>query len=738
MPRCSQCARPRFYARPWAERHHLGLPTSLAMRFMAFLVATNAHVLAYEVQLLMARSFWERFTDTVSQETVEVLLECLPTPHEQNEMTKYLASGEDTSRLGEAETFCRRVMPFANASKALQALLFERSAGEEFASVEHAFDLIQGASEQLRGCGLLADILHGILAIGNAMNRGGEAVAFTLASLCNLTVTQCRAVDAHLLHYVISATSAAQGVPPTELAATLLEELSLLGAINAVDLNDVQDKVVRLSTQLDAISEGEEHMWEWAYALRLRVFNKRDAVSNELHSLSRYFGEDSLGVSAVSLAMMLDVEKFVRAYVEAASDGRVMSALQRARRACSGQPAPANAPTRRLNWVPIPPPAIHAIGDDTLWAHQTCAPYHVPLAAEIPVLFSMRSAAKEAKCRPEGVKGGPAVVEANTRDWSKAYPRNLHNIGIRLATRRLLAHPLKVSRQLEAMDPSMALDPSDLEALREAAPLEEDVRILRDHYRHVAFLRWASRKLSPRDRLTDTEKMLWCLAHVPHAAQRAQVLTIQRTFDQRLDEIVSQITDLKRSYTAVLESKGIMALLSLVRCAGNILNNYSVPTKAFNLMSLHNLQDTRCNGVAASLLDYVAHATTRWGFDIEDLDAQMSALRVIPIEALRRDLASLSDDVQRVAASAQELGAGVAPQTTMDFLDVAHLGLESAHSAMSSAQATASELTRHLPGLDAMNTVTSARAFSHALAESQRRTYIQRAISRQVAAVQAF
>merc|ERR1719326_755792 len=144
---------------------------------------------------------------------------------------------------------------------------------------------------------------------------------------------------------------------------------------------------------------------------------------------------------------------------------------------------------------------------------------------------------------------------------------------------------------------------------------------------------------------------MWALLHVPLAAERAQLLLLQRTFPDRVAAVAQRIEALEQGYHVLMRSEDLPQLLLLVRGIANILNHSTtsyrpqtvvIPTKGFSLDSLSNLTDTRCTGVQGSLLDYVAFSAQRLGVDLVRFKNDIAGAVAQSIEEPVSDLAILA------------------------------------------------------------------------------------------------
>merc|ERR1711977_507559 len=76
-----------------------------------------------------------------------------------------------------------------------------------------------------------------------------------------------------------------------------------------------------------------------------------------------------------------------------------------------------------------------------------------------------------------------------------------------------------------------------------------------------------------RSRISDVERMMWALLHVPLAAERAQLPLLQRTFPDRVAAVAQRIEALEQGYHVLMRSEDLPQLLLLVRGIANILNH---------------------------------------------------------------------------------------------------------------------------------------------------------------------
>ena len=189
---------------------------------------------------------------------------------------------------------------------------------------------------------------------------------------------------------------------------------------------------------------------------------------------------------------------------------------------------------------------------------------------------------------------------------------DLHMLGIKLSSQRLIQRPDQVLQQIQTL--SAKLTGPQLSALMHAFPERADTATLeRFQAKRVVDL-W--RGVDPTQTpLTKTERFIFAL-HCAHQAKgKTELLLNMAAMPGRELIIEEQIRALEHSFQSLLQSTQLLTLLRIVRVVASALNKENI--KGFELVSLSNLADTRCAMVSADLLDYVAFAAPRGGVNLK-------------------------------------------------------------------------------------------------------------------------
>merc|ERR1711977_264907 len=146
---------------------------------------------------------------------------------------------------------------------------------------------------------------------------------------------------------------------------------------------------------------------------------------------------------------------------------------------------------------------------------------------------------------------------------------DLHLLGIKLASRRLLSHPKRVAKVLLTMD--RRLGPEDLTVILQAFPDSGDSLILQKYHLQRALDLWHN-VCKPREPpLSKTELFIWELAAVEHGPARAELLLNLEQIPGIIQTVRDQVHELGQACQYFLGAKHFPRLLRLVRLVCSVL-----------------------------------------------------------------------------------------------------------------------------------------------------------------------
>ncbi|KAH6817404.1 actin binding protein [Perilla frutescens var. frutescens] len=235
---------------------------------------------------------------------VDNLIKFCPTKEEMEVLKGY--KGEK-DKLGKCEQFFLELMQVPRTEHKLRVYSFKIQFRSQVSDLRNSLNVVNSASDQIRGSANLKRIMQTILSLGNALNQGtarGSAVGFKLDSLLKLTDTRARNNKMTLMHYLCKVLSDKlpevldfwKDLSSLELASKiqlkfLAEEMQ---AINkglekvmqelsmAESDGPVSDQFCKALKEFLCFSEGEVRSLASLYA----------TVGRNVDSLILYFGED--------------------------------------------------------------------------------------------------------------------------------------------------------------------------------------------------------------------------------------------------------------------------------------------------------------------------------------------------------------------------------------------------------------------------------------------------------------
>lgn len=235
---------------------------------------------------------------------VENLIKFCPAKEEMEVLKGY--KGEKDA-LGKCEQFFLELMQVPRVEHKLRVYSFKIQFSSQVSDLRNSLNVVNSASDQIRGSAKLKKIMQTILSLGNALNQGtarGSAVGFRLDSLLKLTETRARNNKMTLMHYLCKVLSDKlpelldfwKDLSSLELASKiqlkfLAEEMQ---AINkglekvmqelsmAESDGPVSDDFCKALKEFLCFSEGEVRSLASLYA----------TVGRNVDSLILYFGED--------------------------------------------------------------------------------------------------------------------------------------------------------------------------------------------------------------------------------------------------------------------------------------------------------------------------------------------------------------------------------------------------------------------------------------------------------------
>ncbi|GAB4836784.1 hypothetical protein Ancab_001697 [Ancistrocladus abbreviatus] len=179
---------------------------------------------------------------------VENLIKFCPTKEEMELLKGYTG---DKEKLGKCEQFFLELMKVPRVEAKLRVFSFEMQFGSQVCDLRKNLNLVNSASEEIRGSAKLKRIMQTILSLGNALNHGtarGSAVGFRLDSLLKLTDTRARNNKMTLMHYLCKVL--------TEKLPELLDfprDLANLEASTKIQLKFLAEEMQAISKGLEKV-----------------------------------------------------------------------------------------------------------------------------------------------------------------------------------------------------------------------------------------------------------------------------------------------------------------------------------------------------------------------------------------------------------------------------------------------------------------------------------------------------
>ncbi|XP_047948080.1 formin-like protein 18 isoform X2 [Salvia hispanica] len=133
---------------------------------------------------------------------VDNLIKFCPTKDEMEVLKSYKGERDN---LGKCEQFFLDLMHVPRIEHKLRVYSFKIQFRAQVSDLRKSLDVVNSASDQIRGSAKLKRIMQTILSLGNALNQGtarGSAVGFRLDSLLKLTETRALNNKMTLMHYL--------------------------------------------------------------------------------------------------------------------------------------------------------------------------------------------------------------------------------------------------------------------------------------------------------------------------------------------------------------------------------------------------------------------------------------------------------------------------------------------------------------------------------------------------------
>ncbi|XP_075509886.1 formin-like protein 18 isoform X2 [Primulina tabacum] len=133
---------------------------------------------------------------------VDNLIKFCPTKEEMQILKGYTG---DKGSLGKCEQFFLALMQVPRIESKLRVFSFKIQFSSQVSDLRNNLNVVNSASDQIRGSSKLKRIMQTILSLGNALNQGtarGSAIGFRLDSLLKLTETRARNNKMTLMHYL--------------------------------------------------------------------------------------------------------------------------------------------------------------------------------------------------------------------------------------------------------------------------------------------------------------------------------------------------------------------------------------------------------------------------------------------------------------------------------------------------------------------------------------------------------
>ncbi|XP_057767848.1 formin-like protein 13 [Salvia miltiorrhiza] len=181
---------------------------------------------------------------------VDNLIKFCPTKEEMEVLKGY--KGEKDN-LGKCEQFFLELMQVPRIEHKLRVYSFKIQFRSQVSDLRNSLNVVNSASDQIRGSAKLKRIMQTILSLGNALNQGtarGSAVGFRLDSLLKLTETRARNNKMTLMHYLCKV-----------LSDKLPELLDFWNDLSSLELaSKIQLKF--LAEEMQAINKGLEKVMQ--------------------------------------------------------------------------------------------------------------------------------------------------------------------------------------------------------------------------------------------------------------------------------------------------------------------------------------------------------------------------------------------------------------------------------------------------------------------------------------------
>lgn len=181
---------------------------------------------------------------------VDNLIKFCPTKEEMEVLKSY--KGEK-DQLGKCEQFFLELMQVPRTEHKLRVYSFKIQFRSQVSDLRNSLNVVNSASDQIRGSANLKRIMQTILSLGNALNQGtarGSAVGFKLDSLLKLTDTRARNNKMTLMHYLCKV-----------LSDKLPEVLDFWKDLSSLELaSKIQLKY--LAEEMQAINKGLEKVMQ--------------------------------------------------------------------------------------------------------------------------------------------------------------------------------------------------------------------------------------------------------------------------------------------------------------------------------------------------------------------------------------------------------------------------------------------------------------------------------------------
>jgi hypothetical protein len=192
----------------------------------------------------------------LTSESIERLIECVPTSEEITQLEEYVKKGGDPELLGEPERFLLIIKVLPELEIRLRSLLYKMTFSARCRDIQPKIQTVNKTINDLKSSNKLLKFAEIALAIGNFMNgQKAGAMGFKIENLNKLIDTKTIDNQRTLLHYMVSmiesknpeVLSLGKDFPSLEDAS----KISFTGI--QTDFNELQSQHKKLSSQIDQV-----------------------------------------------------------------------------------------------------------------------------------------------------------------------------------------------------------------------------------------------------------------------------------------------------------------------------------------------------------------------------------------------------------------------------------------------------------------------------------------------------